>query len=602
MNRFSNSSKIPIVLSLALLAAVAAPAVLSARQRTEPGTLVLTGATVIDGLGNPPLLNATLVIEGDRIRAVLPAGSPSQTGAAVVDLRGKFIIPGLIDSHVHWGTYMGELYVNHGVTSVLAQLDVPEQERVASETSLTSPRIFHTGRRLELSPELTSEQASEAVREWLKKKPVIAWLNDFRTRSRETYRRTAEAAHAAGFLVFSHAQNTPEAMDSGLDVAEHVWGFAQALMTSEELTAFQEGRFPTWAVFMKDWSRLDKMIADSIRRGIYLNPTLVYEWGGLSSSTARREQEAYRLLSNPALAYFPQNLAGSLLIHHRQIKNFSERYEHMPMISHLAPEDLARFREGYRNVQEFVRRWAQAGGKIISGTDTGTVQIPGIGMHHEMELLVEAGLTPMQALQASTSWPAEILRGRNNALGDRKVGSIREGDLADLVVLAANPLDDITNTKRIERVIKGGRFVEFGYHPDYYTFAVPLRAPLMSTPAPEISSITPNVVAEGGPAFDMVIEGVGFVGTSVARVDGVALPTRFEGPRRLKATIPAAVIERAGPDRFGSPGPEQNVAIFGDRTVQVSVLNSTPEGGTSNTVSLIVRAKWRAGKAQGGKR
>ncbi|MBI2821476.1 MAG: amidohydrolase family protein [Acidobacteria bacterium] len=564
------------------------------QQSTESGMIVLQGATLIDGMGGPPMLDSVVVIQGDSIKSVASgreAVIPPQ--ASIVDLTGKFMIPGLIDSHVHWVKWMGELYVNHGVTSVLAQLDIPEQERVASETSPNGPRMFHTGGRSEMPAEMTQEQVRQAVADWLKKKPDVAWLPDFRQSNRDIYRRVAEEAHRAGFLVFSHAQNAPEAIEAGLDVVEHVWGFAQALMNSGELQAFQQGQFPTWATFMKDWGRLDQMVQDAVRHGVYLNPTLVYEWGGLSPTAARREQEAYRLLSNPDLAYFPQNLAATLLLHHRQIKNFAARYEHMPMLARLAPEDLEQFRQGYRNVQELLRRFVRAGGKVISGTDTGSVAIPGLGIHHEMELLVEAGLTPMQALQASTSWPAEILAGRGGALGERKIGSIRAGNYADLVVLGANPLDDITNTKEIERVLKGGKFVPLGYHPEYFTLSTPLGSILMSTPAPEISSISPHSVVEGGPEFEMVIEGAGFVGPSIVRVGGISMPTQFEGPRKLRVRIPAALIASARPDRFGSPGPEQNPGIFGDRTVAVTVYNPTPEGGTSNSVSLIVRAKWR---------
>ena len=97
-------------------------------------------------------------------------------------------------------------------------------------------------------------------------------------------------------------------------------------------------------------------------------------------------------------------------------------------------------------------------------------------MHHEMEILVEAGLTPMQALKAATSWPAELLQGKNGSRGTAKIGSIRPGSFADLVVVSADPLSDISNTKKIERVMKNGRWVELGYHPEYFTLG-PARPP-----------------------------------------------------------------------------------------------------------------------------
>src|SRR5207249_269180 len=92
--------------------------------------------------------------------------------------------------------------------------------------------------------------------------------------------------------------------------------------------------------------------------------------------------------------------------------------------------------------------------------------------------------TPMQALKAATSWSAEILEGRNKARGEAKIGSIRAGNFADLVVVSADPMSDISNTKKIERVMKNGRWVELGYHPEYYTFTPgPRRAPRRSDTA-----------------------------------------------------------------------------------------------------------------------
>ncbi|HWP83623.1 MAG TPA: IPT/TIG domain-containing protein, partial [Terriglobia bacterium] len=204
----------------------------------------------------------------------------------------------------------------------------------------------------------------------------------------------------------------------------------------------------------------------------------------------------------------------------------------------------------------------------------------------------EAGLTPMQALQSATLWSAEMLAGKNGARGRPPVGVIAPGAFADLVVLSADPLAEISNTRRIERVMKGGRFLELGYQPAYYSFTRPPRSIAMATPQPEISAISPHTVLEGSPAFELVIHGVGFVGNSVVRVDQVAVPTTFLNPRMIQATIPAALVRSATPNPFDAPGPEQHSGVFGDRTIAISVFNPPPEGGVSNRVALRVRAKW----------
>ena len=97
------------------------------------------------------------------------------------------------------------------------------------------------------------------------------------------------------------------------------------------------------------------MIADAVRRGAYLNPTLHYEWGGLSKRAAERELEDYRTLSNPDLVYFPRNVMDDILAVQRQIKNFSSRYENMPWIVRLQPDDRKEFEAGYRNVLDLTR-------------------------------------------------------------------------------------------------------------------------------------------------------------------------------------------------------------------------------------------------------
>ena len=89
----------------------------------------------------------------------------------------------------------------------------------------------------------------------------------------------------------------------------------------------------------------------------------------------------------------------------------------------------------------------------------------------------------------------------------------------------------------------------------------------------------------------MTVEGVGFGGYSVVRVAGISMPTTFVDPRTLKVTIPAEVFARATPNRFDAPGPAQKVGVFGDRTALISVYNPPPEGGTSTSISLRIRAK-----------
>jgi Amidohydrolase family len=567
-----------------LAAGILALAALTSSEAQTPSALLIRGATIIDGLSDAPLRDRSLLIEGNTIRELLPADAAAPAGAQVLDLGGKFIIPGLFDSHVHWEDYMGELFVNHGVTSIVALENVPKALRASTQDAQDRPRFFHPGGRLQLSENAAEADVRQMVRTWLQNEPDLAWFAQYNERNARVYAIAADEAHKAGFIIFGHTDDAPGSVRDGMGIVEHIWGFGEAVMSPDELRAFRTGKFLTWATFLTDWSKLDPMIADAVRRGAYLNPTLHYEWGGMSRRALQRELEDYRVFSNPDLSYIPRNVADGILARQRQIKNFSSRYENTPWISRLSADDRKEFEIGFKNVLEFTRRYVAAGGKIHAGTDTIAGGTPGLSVHHEMEILVEAGLTPMQALKAATSWSAELLEGKNGARGPAKVGSIRPGNFADLVVVSADPLSDISNTKKIERVMKNGRWIELGYHPEYFTAVRPARPIVASNFAPAISAMEPNRVTEGSSPVHVVLEGSGFTTTSLVRVDGISVKTTFRNPRRLEFDLPAGAVTRASPDGFSPPGPAQNVGIIGNRSVAVHVFNPPPDGGTSNTV------------------
>ena len=167
------------------------------------------------------------------------------------------------------------------------------------------------------------------------------------------------------------------------------------------------------------------------------------------------------------MTYYPENLAYGLLLKFRSIRNFSTRYENLVPLSRLSAPDLQDFEEAYRLSGQFIKKWVQAGGKIMGGTDDPQAGTSGLSVHMEMAMLVEVGLTPMQALQAQTSWAAEMLTARRKVPARPPVGLIAQGAFADLVILGADPLENIDNSRKIEHVMKGGKFVELGYTPYY---------------------------------------------------------------------------------------------------------------------------------------
>jgi hypothetical protein len=234
-----------------------------------------------------------VLIEGTTIRDLIPAGAATPVGAQVLDLSGKFIILGLFDSHVHWQEWMGELYVNHGVTSVMALENAPKALRAKSGDAADLPRFFHSGGRPTFTERSSDADIRQAVRNWLLNEPDLAWFPQYNDGIAGAYAIAADEAHKAGFLVFGHTDDASGALRDGLDIFEHIWGFGEAVMSPQELHSFQEGKLLTWATCLSDWNKLDGMIADAARRGAYLNPTLHYEWGGMSRRALQREYEDY---------------------------------------------------------------------------------------------------------------------------------------------------------------------------------------------------------------------------------------------------------------------------------------------------------------------
>ncbi len=556
----------------------------------QQSRLLLQGATIIDGVSDTPLRGYSILIEDNLIKEVLQPGESVSGNVEVIDLDGKYIIPGLIDSHVHWLDWMGELYVNHGVTSVVGLTNLAKTKRTRSQTSHGLPRLFHSGNRPPFNKDTTQREMRQIIEEWLDNEPDIAHFPTHNAQISRAYALAAREVQRHDYMVFGHTEDVTNSFRDGHGIVEHIWGFTQAVMTDAELSAFQRGDYLTWATFMTDrWDEIDKIIQDVVEQDVYLNPTLVYEWGGMSQDANQREIDDYLTLRDPGLVYFPGNIKLSLFAKHRQIKNFSSRYGNLPLLEMLQDEDRKIFELGFENIKEFMRRWMAAGGKVQAGTDAITAGVPGLGLHQEMRMLVETGLTPMQAIKAATRWSAEQFEGIEGKRGSAMVGSIETDKFADLVVLDKNPLVDIYNSRSISRVMKNGMWVELGYHPEYYTFTQPPRSIAGSTFAPVISTLYPSYVTAGGRDRRVALEGSGFQMTTLVRVNGISVKTYFINPRRIEFDLSASLFKESAPDPYRSPGPFQEFNTIGYRGIKIHAFNPAPEGGTSNTINLMVR-------------
>ena len=566
--------------------------VLAYAQAEQSAALVIEGGTLIDGNGGTPVRDALIILRGNKIETVSRKGQASYpVGAQVLRADGKFLLPGLMDAHTHYSAFLAELLLAHGVTSVFdiggrGAYQVFRREATA-RGMVPGPRLFIGFESLLDAPKpgrvvygsegrqgkLTPEKAREIVR-----RAIAGGADEIDIRrglSQEMFQAGVEEAHKAGKPVVAQPIGPTvwarEAALAGADVLEHAAGISISIAKDpskwkgwEEIE--EHSLDPTPYVDMDEQKAAD-LIRLLVDRNVYLEPDLVAQGRGLHRQRKEWELEDHLLLENPALAYIPEGTRQKFLA------NFTENDD-------LEPADWERRVKGFQNNMRFIGQFARAGGKVMTGTDTsaGCWATAGIGLHREMELLVEAGLTPMQAIVAATRNPAE---------GDRvlnRVGTIEAGKFADLMVVNEDPLQDIRNTLKIQWVIKDGKVIDRTYHrwfvdpfpgdwveaPEWVEALKQVNAEGVRTiagltdprwafgqPCPGIESLSPFMAMEGDPTLTFTLKGINFTRKSAVYWGERPLPAQLVNATEMKVTASASLLTRAGvfPITVRNPGP-----------------------------------------------
>jgi imidazolonepropionase-like amidohydrolase len=448
---------VAIVCCAVLRAATTGHPVSHAQQPVHARPIGITHGTVIDVQGGRRLRDHTVIIEGGRISTVGPSAQVRvPDGYGVIDARGKFIIPGLIDTHVHlmWDRDSAltpdstirwlELFVPFGVTTIreasARDLDRPNMAwRTVRDTGgLPVPRIYVSGRvdRRHVAVSGAAD-ASDLTRRLIARGVDGIKIRDDLTL--DEIRGIVGAARAERKPVFGHtylrdSDYTREAVLAGIDGVMHVNGLRPLGRNSrpDPPPADTTDWEAAWLYRNGEWLSEDTALTDSlirlmVRRRVWLEPTLVNEEFILLGPDELRRHPGARFMRHP-------------------VEWWREGY---PLPRGAALEQA---RASVDGMKRFVRRFHDAGGMVIAGTDGHPFY--GAGIHDELRLLVEAGLTPAAALRAATYDAARALR------WEKEIGSVSPGRHADLLILDASPLDDIRNTTRINAIVLGGRFIQ----------------------------------------------------------------------------------------------------------------------------------------------
>jgi len=446
------------------------------QPKLEKNVLAISDVTVIDATGAPAKPNMTVIITGDRITTIAKTGEVAiPKNARVFDGTGKFLIPGLWDMHVHTvfkslpETYF-PMFIANGVTGVrdmavgdlgfLKQLrkDINEGRllgpRIIAGQMVDGPMPVWPGLPISISNEADARQAAATVKD-----RGVDFIKVYSLIPREAYFALADEAKKLGITFAGHVPisvSAFEASDAGQKSIEHMEGILRAC------SAIEPELRKTLEAALKDAKDTDQMRASLVRalnetdskaletysqekaaalfarfaaNGTWQAPTLVVHRAGAFMDDSN-------FTNDPRLKYVRRDIRDSW-------KNQDDF-----RLRNRTAESSARQRMLFQKKLELILAMHRAGVKMLAATDALVWYVfPGFSLHDELELFVKAGLNPMEALQTATRNPAIYL-----GLIDM-VGTVEMGKKADLVLLEANPLENISNTKRISAVIVGGRLI-----------------------------------------------------------------------------------------------------------------------------------------------
>lgn len=396
--------------------------------------------------------NQTVVVKNGRVTAMGSAGSVKlDKDALVIDAKGKYLTPGWTEIHAHMPPIddiepMKEvltLYLANGITTIRGMLGHPKHLELRSKINsgeILGPHLYTTGPSFNGQTVKTAERGAEMVRD--QKAAGYDFLKLHPGLTKETFPAIAKTAHEVGIPFVGHVSfnvGVWRAIDAGYSSIDHMDGFIEALVPGTDTLAEPEtGQFGAWIAYQADASRIPKLVKGLHDKHIRVVPTQALAERWLSPLPA----DAFT--SDPDLKYMkPEQI--------RSWVNTKNGYNNNPNFSKEHAQKLIEIR------RQLIAECQKNGVELLLGSDAPQIfNVPGFSIHHEMKYLIDAGLTPYQVLRTGTVNVASYLNKPN-------WGTIKTGNVSDLVLLSGNPLNDISQTRSIEGVMIGTNWLSKDY-------------------------------------------------------------------------------------------------------------------------------------------
>ena len=432
-----------------MFTAVVAMAITASAIAQAPAPVAFEDVTVIPMDTERRVASQTVVVQDGRIAAMGPVGEvPIPDGATRVDGRGKYLMPGLTETHGHLpsGDAPPEmvdrglhLYVLNGITTVRGMLGHSAQlewrQQVATWQRL-APRLILAGPSINGNSAPTPEDAIRMVEE--QKAAGYDLLKIHPALSRASFDAMAETAHRLGIPFAGHVPldvGVQRAIEAGYATIDHLDGYMEALIADgAPVTTAQTGLFGTGLVDYIDRNKLAPLVRATREAEVYVNATETL------MQTMAGDGQPGRMLADPTMAWWPEDEVNKWA---DSVREFQSN-----------PEFTAERRAQFRELRFWLIRSLHEGGvTLLLGADSPQIgNVPGFATLHELELMAAAGLPNFEALATGT-------RNVGQYLGEANFGTIAIGHRADLLLLDADPLVNVNNVRSQAGVMANGRWI-----------------------------------------------------------------------------------------------------------------------------------------------